>query len=152
MRGRRPGRSRCCRTVVGAVVAALASACDLPLFRTKDHRLRQCNRVYPRCSQTAMGCYRRSCTNMDETKTETGGPADLESAVLRPPKSMTVCLCQRRTRPRILSGTRLRAMRERHQCQGVAVADPSPGTATWDTAVVAISGAPGGSAESTGAR
>jgi len=49
---------------------------DLPLFRIKDHRLRRYNRVYPRCSRTAMGGYRLPCTNMNETKTETGGPAD----------------------------------------------------------------------------
>ena len=44
---------------------------DLPLFSIKEHRLRRCNRVYPRCSRTAMGRHRLSCTRVDETKTET---------------------------------------------------------------------------------
>ncbi len=50
---------------------------DLPLFRIKDHRLRRCNMVYLRCSRKVMGRYRLSCTNMNETKTETEGPRGL---------------------------------------------------------------------------
>jgi hypothetical protein len=52
--------------VTGALVTGPFYLADLPIFRTKEHRPRQCKRVYSRCSRAAMDCYRPSCTNKDE--------------------------------------------------------------------------------------
>ena len=80
------------RVVVSTGVSKIVVG-DLPLFRIKDHRLRRCNRGYSRCSRTAMNCYRLSCTNMNETKTETRANAHipLRSGILPARGSCAVC-------------------------------------------------------------